>query len=157
MPRRNPLRIVAFGACVAGAIALHGAPARAEESHKPDHDVTVKRHPDTPGHARLTRPAAPEARPKTVDRNRYEHNFQARHAYGIGPYHPPAGFTYQRWHHGEVLPAAFWASSYVLADYGLFGLDVPPVGFEWIRYGPDAVLVDMRTGEILQIVYRTFV
>ena len=32
----------------------------------------------------------------------------------------------------------------------------PPWGYEWVRYGPDAVLIDVRTGQILQVRYGVF-
>ena len=53
-------------------------------------------------------------------------------------------------------PRAFWASEYYLSDYWLFGLEVPPVGYEWVRNGADALLIDTNTGEILQVEYGVF-
>ncbi|NWN22978.1 RcnB family protein, partial [Escherichia coli] len=50
----------------------------------------------------------------------------------------------------------FWAQNYWLTDYWLFGLDVPPLGYEWVRYGPDALLVNITTGEVIQVVYGRF-
>lgn len=55
-----------------------------------------------------------------------------------------------------MLPEPFWDDQYWLGDYWLFGLDVPPVGYEWICYGPDAILVNISTGEIAQVVYDEF-
>ena len=43
-----------------------------------------------------------------------------------------------------------------MLDYWLFGLDVPPYGYEWVRYGPDALLIDLRSGEVIQVVYGRF-
>jgi Ni/Co efflux regulator RcnB len=51
----------------------------------------------------------------------------------------------------------FWAPRYFLSDYWLFGLEVPPVGYEWVRYGDDALLIDVNTGMILQVEYGVFV
>lgn len=95
-------------------------------------------------------------RPNTVDRNAYRHNFSAPQAYRIGPYHPPRGYTYRRYAYGQMLPRMFWSQDYILSDYWLFGLDLPPVGFEWVRYGPDALLIDTSTGEVVQTVYGIF-
>jgi len=108
------------------------------------------------GYMRLSRPREIDQRPQSIDRDYLRHNFQARHGYHIGPYHAPPNFEYRRWAYGEILPRPFWASDYSLADYWLFGLDIPPVGMEWVRYGPDAILVDTTTGEICQIVYGAF-
>jgi len=106
-----------------------------------------------------SRPAPPQgwnARPKTVDRGSYQHNFQAARAYSVGPYHPPRGWTARRWTFGEILPRAYWRSQYILSDYWLFGLEVPPVGFEWVRSGSDALMINVATGEILQVEYGAF-
>jgi Ni/Co efflux regulator RcnB len=106
-----------------------------------------------------TRPAAPagwNARPATVDRGAYQHNYQAARSYRIGPYHAPAGWGGRRWGYGQILPRAYWGSQYLLGDYWLFGLEVPPVGYEWVRVGPDALLINTFTGEILQVEYGVF-
>lgn len=108
------------------------------------------------GYPGVQRPTGADARPHDVDRRDYNHNFVANHAFAIGPYHPPRGYHYRRWAFGQILPPAFWARDYWIADYWLFGLDVPPFGLEWVRYGPDALLVDTRTGEVIQVVYGRF-
>jgi Ni/Co efflux regulator RcnB len=56
----------------------------------------------------------------------------------------------RRWGFGDRLPHAYWASQYLLADYWLFGLEVPPVDYEWVRVGVDALLISTSTGEVLQ-------
>jgi Ni/Co efflux regulator RcnB len=73
-----------------------------------------------------------------------------------GPYHAPAGFVYQRYAYGAFLPSAFWVSDYWLTNYWLFGLDVPPLGFVWVRYGPDALLVNVHTGFVARAAYGRF-
>ena len=62
----------------------------------------------------------------------------------------------RRWTYGEILPRAYWAPEYVLADYWLFGLEVPPLGCEWVRDGADAILVNTVDSEILQVEYGVF-
>ena len=47
-----------------------------------------------------------------------------------------------RWGYGEILPRAYWAPQYLIADYWLFALEVPPAGYEWVRDGNDALLVN---------------
>ena len=105
---------------------------------------------------RFERPQGTQTRPNQLDRPYYNHNFNADRTYPIGPYHPPRGFQYRRWAYGDILPGIFWAQDYWLTDYWLFGLDVPPVGYEWVRYGPDALLVNITTGEVIQVVYGRF-
>jgi Ni/Co efflux regulator RcnB len=130
------------------AIAQHeerGAPARAGEPH-----------PGPKGYQRVTEPHGWNARPKTVNRTEYRHNFNAARVYHIGPYHAPEGWAPHRWVYGEILPRAYWAAPYLIADYWLFALEVPPVGYEWVRDGADALLVSTTTGEILQVEYGVF-
>ncbi|WEK42592.1 MAG: RcnB family protein [Candidatus Sphingomonas colombiensis] len=108
------------------------------------------------GYAPIMRPPETANRPQTMDRDAYRHNFTAPQAYRIGPYHPPHGYAYRRYAYGQILPRLYWSPDYILSDYWLFGLDLPPVGFEWVRYGPDALLIDMTTGEVVQTVYAIF-
>lgn len=82
--------------------------------------------------------------------------FQAQRAFCIGPYHAPAGFLYRAWCYGQILPASSWAPQYQMVDCWLLGLDVPPLGYEWIRYGPDMLLIDLHTGQIVQGAYSIF-
>jgi Ni/Co efflux regulator RcnB len=94
--------------------------------------------------------------PATFNRGTYQHNFQAARAYRIGPYHRPPGWAVHRWAYGQVLPRAYFAPEYILSDYWLFALEVPPVGYEWVRDDTDALLVNINSGEILQVVYGAF-
>ncbi len=91
-----------------------------------------------------------------MDRGSYQHNFQAARSYKIGPYHRPAGWNARRWAYGQTLPRGYWAPQFILADYWLFALEVPPSGYEWVRDDSDALLVDTSTGEILQVEYGVF-
>ena len=62
----------------------------------------------------------------------------------------------RHWGYGDRLPRAYWTSQYILADYWLFALEVPPVGYEWVRVDGDALLIDINTGEVLQSEYGVF-
>jgi len=108
------------------------------------------------GYKRLERPSGAEARPRELDRHTLNHNYNAARTFHIGPYHAPAGWEYTRWQYGQALPVEFWAEQYRLPEYWLFGLDLPPVGYEWVRYGSDALLVSMTNGEIIQSTYGLF-
>jgi Ni/Co efflux regulator RcnB len=95
-------------------------------------------------------------RPTTVDKGVYQHNYRAPRTFRIGVYHRPAGWQAHRWAFGQILPRAYWAAPYILADYWLFGFEVPPAGYEWVRDDDDAILVNTTTGEILQVEYGVF-
>jgi Ni/Co efflux regulator RcnB len=130
----------------------HAAPSRAGPVR-----AAPEPHAGPRGYVRPAPPAGWNARPAAADRGAYQHNFQAARTYQIGPYHPPrAGWVARRWAYGQILPRYFWSSQYILGDYWLFGLEVPPVGFEWVRYGTDALLIDVNTGSILQVEYGVF-
>jgi Ni/Co efflux regulator RcnB len=116
----------------------------------------VEPHPGPSGYKRVTEPEGWNARPRIVDRGSYQHHYQAARTFRIGPYHAPEGWMARRWTYGEILPRAYWAPEYVLADYWLFGLEVPPLGCEWVRDGADAILVNTVDGEILQVEYGVF-
>ena len=113
-------------------------------------------HPGPAGYQRVAEPQGWNQRPAAVDRGAYQHNFQAARSFKIGPYHPPRGWVQRRWGFGEVLPRTYWAPQYLIADYWLFALEVPPAGYEWVRYGGDALLISTDTGEILQVEYGVF-
>ncbi len=136
----------------------HAAPARPAEA-RPEARPAAKPaepHPGPTHYQRVTEPPGWNARPATVDRAAYQHNFQAARAFKIGPYRGPRGYTARHWGYGEILPRGYWAPQFVLADYWLFALETPPVGYEWVRVGNDALLVSLDTGEVLQAEYGVF-
>ncbi len=139
---------------VAWAEPGHGGGPRAGARPAVAHPVEPERGPQR--YQRIERPAGAEARPQQFDRQAYNHNFNADHGYHIGPYHAPRGYAYRRWGYGEFLPRYYWAQQYWLTDYWLFGLEVPPVGYEWVRYGPDALLINTSNGEVIQVIYGRF-
>ncbi len=149
----------ASGAAFAQQHEEHGAPPPHEEHGGPPHGPAGHPAEPHPGPSGYQRPAAPQgwdARPKTFDRATYQHNFQAARSYKIGPYHRPPGWTTRRWGYGDHLPRGYYTSQYLLADYWLFGLEVPPVDYEWVRVGDDALLINTANGEVLQAEYGVF-
>jgi len=125
------------------AAAPHAAAPRGEPHRGPQsgHGVT---------------PPGENARPRTFNRSAYQRNFQAPRSFRSAPYRRPAGWVARRWTYGQILPRAFWVPQYVIANYWRFGLQVPPIGYDWVRYGADALLVNMTTGQILQVEYGVF-
>jgi Ni/Co efflux regulator RcnB len=78
------------------------------------------------------------------------------YAYRGRRYRWPRGYRYQRFAVGYALPRRFWVHDYFLDNYALYDLDPPPQNFEWVRYGPDILLVDLNSGAIAQVVYGAF-
>jgi hypothetical protein len=99
---------ILVGGVMAAEPMPHGAGARAVRP-------AAEPHPGPQGYQRVTEPHGWDARPATVDRGAYQHNFQAARSFKIGPYHRPAGWTAHRWGYGEILPRAYWAAPYILS------------------------------------------
>jgi len=83
-------------------------------------------------------------------------NVVALHRFHAGPYRAPPGWRYRRWVFGERLPGIYFAPGFWITDFLAFDLFPPPDGYVWVRYGPDAVLIDRYTGEIIQVDYGVF-
>lgn len=71
-------------------------------------------------------------------------------------YRWPHGYGYHRWAVGYRLPREYWIQDYYIDDYQAYGLDEAPGGFQWVRYGPDALLINSDTGQISQSVPNVF-
>ena len=96
---------------------------------------------------------------RNVRHDRFEifrHTLRAPHRYHYGSYRRPSGWYYRNWGLGEILPALFFGRQYWLSDYYDFGLQPPPPGCVWVRYGDDALLIDRDTGEVIQVVRGVF-
>ena len=78
------------------------------------------------------------------------------HRAHLAPFVYPGGYRYQRWAAGMVLPPLFLASAYFYADWAALGLVAPEAGFQWVRYGPDLLLVNVTTGQVVDAVYGAF-
>ncbi len=71
----------------------------------------------------------------------------------------PRGYGYRRWSTGLILPRLFLSSSYYYDGYDGYdglGLGAPPPGCRWVRYGPDLLLVQTRSGRIVDVIYGAF-
>jgi Ni/Co efflux regulator RcnB len=68
----------------------------------------------------------------------------------------PSGYSYRRWTTGGILPRTFLSSNYYYNDWYGLGFGPPPRGYAWVRYGPDLLLVNIRTGRVADVVYGVF-
>ena len=95
----------------------------------------------------------------TTDANgytQYRKTVTSKKRYNAAAFVAPSGFTYRRFSVGEHVPSMLLGDSVVLNDYGSYALQTPPSGLTWIRDGQDALLVDVRTGEVIQADYDLF-
>jgi Ni/Co efflux regulator RcnB len=65
----------------------------------------------------------------------------------------PRGLGYRRWRAGELFPLALVAAPFFFLEYQALGLQPPPPGYRWVRYGPDVVLINVRTREVEDVAY----
>jgi Ni/Co efflux regulator RcnB len=70
----------------------------------------------------------------------------------LAPFIYPNGWAYRRWAVGAVLPPLFLAPAYYYTDWATLGLEAPQPGFQWVRYGPDLLLVNVATGAVVDVV-----
>lgn len=69
------------------------------------------------------------------------------------PWVYPPGYAYRLWAVGAILPPLFWAanSPYYYAGWADMGLPPPDPGFQYVEYGPDLLLVDVSTGQVVEV------
>jgi Nickel/cobalt transporter regulator len=68
------------------------------------------------------------------------------------PWVYPPGFGYRLWAVGAILPPLFWSTpTYYYAGWADMGLPPPEPGFQYVQYGPDLLLVNVTTGEVVEV------
>jgi len=80
-----------------------------------------------------------------------------RMAFHVGRYYPPyRGYAYRRLSVGIFLQPLFFTDTYRIYDPWTYHL--PPVygPYQWVRYYDDAVLVDIYTGAVADVLYDFF-
>lgn len=84
-------------------------------------------------------------------RDRVIYNTPHRVIYRNGP--PP--HAYPRWSRGVRYDTRGYAPTYVVRDYGYYGLREPPRGYHWRRDDRgDFILVAVATGLIASVIFR---
>ena len=96
-------------------------------------------------------PPGPGGRPQLVFRGHPYHPIPFAR-----PYVYPAGWAYRRWAVGAILPPLFLTPDYYYTDYSALGFPPPDPGFQWVQYGPDLLLVNVATGQVVDVAYGVF-
>lgn len=159
------LRVFAIAATFALALptlALAQAPPHKGPGKPAPHAVPHGPAPHGPAPRAFVRPGGPVVRPGGPG---------PMHVVGHGPFvfhghpfawhpvhfaHPwvyPPGYAYRLWAVGAILPPLFWAanSPYYYTGWADMGLPPPDPGFQYVQYGPDLLLVNVATGEVVQV------
>lgn len=82
---------------------------------------------------------------------------QNRNFFRAGRYYPPVrGWRYQPFSIGFTLGAPFYASSFWINDPWAFRLPPAYGQYRWVRYYGDVLLVDIYTGEVVDVINDFF-
>jgi Ni/Co efflux regulator RcnB len=82
--------------------------------------------------------------------------FWSQHRFRVGAYRAPYGYYVRSWGFGDFLPRGWYGQDYGIDDFLDYDLPYPPPGYEWVRVGGDALMVDRFTGRIVQVVRGIF-
>jgi Ni/Co efflux regulator RcnB len=84
------------------------------------------------------------------------HRDRDRNRFRVGIYIDPFGWRYRRWNVGWGLYPHYYSTRYWINDPWQYRL--PPVygPYRWVRYWDDAILVDLRTGRVVDVIHNFF-
>jgi hypothetical protein len=92
--------------------------------------------------------------------NRYDwqrYRSSNRNLFHSGRYYSPyRNYNYNRLSIGLFLDSLFYSQNYWIGDPWQYRLPAAPYGTQWVRYYDDVVLVDVYTGEVLDVIYDFF-
>lgn len=84
------------------------------------------------------------------------HRNRHRDRFHLGWYYDPFGWDYRRWQVGWNIRPHYWSDRYWLRDPWQWRLPTVYGPYRWIRYYDDALLVDLRSGRIVDVIYDVF-
>lgn len=79
-----------------------------------------------------------------------------RSLFRLGFYFDPFGWGYQRWGIGWRLWPSYYDRYYWMNDPWMYRLPYAPWPYRWIRYYNDALLVNVITGQVVDVEYDFF-
>jgi Ni/Co efflux regulator RcnB len=84
-------------------------------------------------------------------------NYRDRHRsiFHIGVYYDPFGYSYRPFNIGYRLQRYYYGQQYWI-DPAMYSLPYPPPGTQWVRYWNDALLVDIYSGEVVDVIHNFF-
>lgn len=95
-------------------------------------------------------------RDQRYDWQRYR--YANRSLFQVGRYYPPYGYSYgyNRFSIGVVLGSAFFGSNYWINDPYAYRLPAAYEPYRWVRYYNDVLLIDVRSGYVVDVIYDFF-
>ena len=86
----------------------------------------------------------------------YKHRNKYWWLFQLGWYNDPFGWGYQPYGIGWRMWPSYYSSHYWLNDPWQYRLPYAPAGTRWIRYWDDAILVDLWSGQVIDVIYNFF-
>lgn len=152
---------------VLALVAAVSAPAVARDHGDRDRGDRYDRSGDHRGHDRYDRrdDRRDDRRYRDDDRNDRRHYDRRDRVVYVAPRyappprvvyrHGPPAHAYPRWSRGVRYDHRGYAPTYVVRDYGDYGLYAPPRGYHWRRDDRgDFILVAIATGLIASVIFR---
>ena len=86
------------------------------------------------------------------------HSYRSRYGslFRLGRYHDPYRYGYRRFSIGFNLWPSYYGSSFWLRDPWHYRLPPAYGPYRWVRYYDDALLVNIYTGQVVDVVYNVF-
>lgn len=91
---------------------------------------------------------------RRYDWQRYR--YSNRNVYRVGRYYAPYRHNYSRFSIGFFLGQPFYGSRYWINDPWHYRLPPAYAGTRWVRYYDDVLLVDLYSGEVIDVIYDFF-
>ena len=91
--------------------------------------------------------------------NRYDwrrHRDRHRSIFRIGRYYDPYGWGYRRFSIGFSIGSGYYGSNYWLDDPWAYRLPPAYGPYRWVRYYDDALLVNIYSGQVVDVIHNFF-
>lgn len=109
-----------------------------------------------PGYGGFAGPRGTGRAPAYSATRRFSYQGRSFAAVRAAPYRYPRGYSYRAFHEHDRFPLALLIAPYFITDFALYNLPAPEPDLQWVRYGPDALLVNQDTGEVVDVAYGVF-
>ena len=149
------MRKTIFAALIVATALPTMASAQTQELRRDRQDVREAqrdlRHAQAYGDHRDVRDAREDLRDARREHREdwRDYRRENRQIYARGNWRAP--FRYQRFHEGVQLRPMYYSSRYYIADPGRYRLPAAYGPTRWVRHYDDALLVNVRTGRVVQV------
>lgn len=86
------------------------------------------------------------------------HRYANRNFYRLSPYYDPFGgrYGYQRFSIGIRIGSGYYSDRYWISDPYAYRLPYADGPYRWVRYYDDVLLIDLRNGYVVDVIYDFF-